>query len=286
MRYLLIIVFSALFWACGSKEIAPDGQQSLMEASKQELATALEERDQLLALVKDITVSMDRIKHIENVLTVSGVSPNENSAQRQRMLSDIAAIQQELKQRRDKLAEMEKRFSESSLYSEQLGATLEALRHQVDNQYDEIEGLRDQLTSAHQQIITLNTTVDSLNTAVDSVNQDLDAALAASYRLANELNTCYYVVAPKAQLQDHHIIETRFLRKSRLLKGDFDQGFFVIADKRNLTSIDLNSPKVKLYTNHPEDSYVITETDSTKTLTILDYEKFWSITNYLVIQID
>ena len=276
MRYLLIIVFSALFWACGSKEIAPDGQQSLMEASKQELATALEERDQLLALVKDITVSMDRIKHLENVLTVSGVSPNENSAQRQRMLSDIAAIQQELKQRRDKLAEMEKRFSESSLYSEQLGATLEALRHQVDNQYDEIEGLRDQLT--------LN--VDSLNTAVDSVNQDLDAALAASHRLANELNTCYYVVAPKAQLQDHHIIETRFLRKSRLLKGDFDQGFFVIADKRNLTSIDLNSPKVKLYTNHPEDSYVITETDSTKTLTILDYEKFWSITNYLVIQID
>ena len=100
------------------------------------------------------------------------------------------------------------------------------------------------------------------------------------------MNTCYYVIASKSQLKEHQILETGFLRKSKLLKGDFDKGFFVIGDKRNLTSLDLKSKKIKIRTSHPEDSYRIIETEKQKTLTIISPEKFWSLTNYLVIQSD
>lgn len=285
-KHLIIsIALSIILASCSDKEQNKE-QQSLMEASRQELAEALQERDQLLELVKEITSSMDQIKHLENIVTLTESRPNENPAQRSQILSDIASVQNTLQQRRERLAELEAQLRKSSRYTDEIKSTVEALRAQIDSQAEEIESLRGQFSSASEQIKSLNNEVDSLNTTVATVNRNLDAAQEASTRLENELNTCYYVIAPKSQLKEHKIIETGFLRKSKLLKGDFDRGFFVIGDKRNLTKINLNSNKVKLHTNHPEGSYEINETDGQKVLTILDPDKFWSLTNYLVIQID
>lgn len=287
MKHLVIItaMLAILLSACGNKEQAKE-QLSLMEASKQELATALEERDQLLGLVKEITTSMDQIKHLENIMTITGIQSVENPAQRAQLLSDMAVVKETLQNRREKLAELEARLQKSSLYTEELKSTVEALRNQIDTQTEDIESLRAQLSQANEQISSLNNEVDSLNSTVTIVSKNLDEAQAASTRLENELNTCYYVVAQKSQLKEHNIIETGFLRKSKLLKGDFDKGFFVIGDKRNLSTIDLRSNKVRIYTNHPEDSYEIHEVNKNKTLTITNPEKFWSLTNYLVVQID
>lgn len=274
-----------LISSCSNKEQA-NGQQSLMEASKQELAAALEERDQLLAIVKEITVSMDQIKHLERIMAVAGSQSLEKPDQRAQLLSDMAAVKEALKQRRNRLVELENRLQESSLYTDDLKSTIEALRNQIDGQSLEIEGFREQLLKANEHINTLNKEVDSLNTTVENVNNSLDEAQATSARLENELNTCYYVVATKSQLKEHHIIETGFLRKSKLLKGDFDNGFFTTGDKRKMDTLDLRSNKVKIFTNHPEDSYIIEEVDKNKILTITNHEKFWSLSNYLVVQIE
>lgn len=287
MKYLIIIaaLIAMLISSCANKEQAK-AQQSLMEASKQELAAALEERDQLLAIVKEITISMDQIKHLESVMCVVGSQSMEQPDRRARLLSDMAAVKEALKQRRNRLVELENRLQESALYTDDLKSTIEALRNQIDGQTLEIEGFREQLLKANEHINTLNKEVDSLNTTVENVNNSLDEAQATSARLENELNTCYYVIATKSQLKEHHIIETGFLRKSKLLKGDFDSGFFNTGDKREMDTLDLRSNKVKIYTNHPEDSYLIEEVDKNKILTITNHEKFWSMSNYLVIQIE
>ncbi len=287
MKHLIvtIITLSALFSACTGKQ-DPTEQISLMEASRQELATALEERDQLLCLVKEISVSMDQIGHLENIMTVSGTHAKENPSQRTRILSDISSLKRTLKQRREQLAQLETRLEESSLYTDELKSTVKVLYNQIDTQTREIENLRGQLTMANARIDSLNNAVDSLNTTVATINDNLDMANAASIRLEDELNTCYYIVTSKSELKKHQILETGFLRKSKLLKGDFDKGFFVIGDKRNMHTIELNSDKARVHTNHPEDSYAIRKENNKKILVILDPEKFWSLTNYLVIQTD
>ena len=287
MKHLIvtIITLSALFSACTGKQ-DPTEQISLMEASRQELATALEERDQLLCLVKEISVSMDQIRHLENIMTVSGTHAKENPSQRTRILSDISSLKRTLKQRREQLAQLETRLEESSLYTDELKSTVKVLYNQIDTQTREIENLRGQLTMANARIDSLNNAVDSLNTTVATINDNLDMANAASIRLEDELNTCYYIVTSKSELKKHQILETGFLRKSKLLKGDFDKGFFVIGDKRNMHTIELKSDKARVHTNHPEDSYAIRKENNKKILVILDPEKFWSLTNYLVIQTD
>ena len=69
----VILVLSAAIAACAPKE-PTESRQDLMEASRQELATAVSERDMLFALVKEIAVDMEEMKRLENIISVTPVS--------------------------------------------------------------------------------------------------------------------------------------------------------------------------------------------------------------------
>lgn len=284
---LFITVTFILLISCGDNGKKDTERPSLLEVSKQELATAVQERDQLMELVKLISDDMEQIRRLENILTVSNAQTAENPRQRTQLLADMAAIKKTLQQRRERLADLEGRLQNSAMYSEALQGAIDALRAQLEHQSLEMDSLRRQLTAANEHIGLLNDTVDSLNNTVIAVTDEKVAAENAATELNTELNTCYYVVGKKSELKAHNILETGFLRKSRLMKGDFDRGFFTITDKRHLATLPLNSRKAKILTNHPEKSFEITtDSNNQKALHILDKEEFWSLSNYLVIQID
>lgn len=285
--FLFVIAASALLTSCDNKpKTDQESTEALQNATTQELQAAVSDRDSLLSLVNDISAGMDQIKRLENILSVSNSSNGETASQRAQIRADIAAIQQTLEQRRQQLADLESKLNKSSLTNSNLRKTIETLRGQIDSQAAEIETLRTSLNEANAQIGTLNTKVDSLHMTVDTVTSQRDAAQLQSVELANELNTCYYVAASSKELKQHKILQTGFLRKSKLLKGDFDQSFFTKADKRNLTTINLHSKKAKVLTNQPAGSYEIIDNNGQKTLRILNAEAFWNLTNYLVVEID
>ena len=62
-----ILILSAAIAACAPKE-PTESRQDLMEASRQELATAVSERDMLFALVKEIAVDMVEMKRLGNII--------------------------------------------------------------------------------------------------------------------------------------------------------------------------------------------------------------------------
>lgn len=280
----ILIIVSLILCSCGSKQ--EQQPQTLMDASKQELATALGERDELLGLMREIITATNQIKHLENILAVIDKQPDESHPQRARVLRDIAAIQQTLSQRREQLAILEQKLQKSGLFNNELRMTIEALRKQIDSQSSEIANLKTQLNAANEHIDTLTCQVDSLNTTIFSVNERLAATQGTATRLENELNACYYIIASKSVLKESKILETGFLRKSKLLKGDFDKGLFVTCDKRYADSLDLQSDKARILTNHSEGSYEIVEQNGKKILHITSPEQFWDCSNYLVVQID
>ena len=271
--------------ACDSKSKKAE-DEAIAQASREELASAVADRDQLLTLVNEINQGMDQIKQLENILTVSNNIPGETMTQREQIQSDIAAIQKALQDRREKLAELEKKLASSNQSNNTLRQTIASLRSQIDSQTAEIATLKSNLGEAQQRIGHLDSVVDSLTSTVTAVTDERDIAQQESETLANELNTCYYAIGSKAELKDRHIIETGFLRKTRLLKGDFDQSFFTMADKRTLSRIALHSKKAQILTNQPEGSYVIDDDNGQKNLVITNPDAFWSLSNYLVIKID
>lgn len=272
--------------ACNQKNETEEAhKQAIADASKVELQNAVADRDQLFLLVNEISQGMDQIKDLENILTVNANAGGETPSQREQIQADIASIQKALQERREKLAELEKKLNNSTLTNNNLRSTIATLRNQIDTQSNEIESLKTNLTAAKARIGELNTAVDSLNTTVTTVTAQKDEAEQQSVDLANELNTCFYAVGSKKELKDNEIIETGFLRKTKIMEGDFDRNFFTTADKRTLTTIPLHSDKAKVLTNQPESSYVIEDVDGQKVLRITNPASFWSLSNYLVVLI-
>ena len=273
--------------ACNQKNETEEAhKQAIADASKVELQNAVADRDQLFLLVNEISQGMDQIKDLENILTVNANAGGETPSQREQIQADIASIQKALQERREKLAELEKKLNNSTLTNNNLRSTIATLRNQIDTQSNEIESLKTILTAAKARIGELNTAVDSLNTTVTTVTAQKDEAEQQSVDLANELHTCFYAVGSKKELKDNEIIETGFLRKTKIMEGDFDRNFFTTADKRTLTTIPLHSDKAKVLTNQPESSYVIEDVDGQKVLRITNPASFWSLSNNLVVQIN
>ena len=260
-------------------------QDSINAQIQDSLSTALAEKDSLMALMNEISDGMSKIKDMQQIVSTQNLNA-ETPDRKAQLRSDMALIQKSIAERKERLEQLEKRLKQSSSYSAEMQKTVEALKKQLSDQEVTINDLTEQLRRAHIQIDNLNRSVDSLNMVNTAVTQEKEQAQHESEQLANELNTCFYVIGTNKELKSYKIIEKKFLGKSRLTQGDFEKTYFTKTDKRTLTSLPLHSKKVKIFSTHPADSYQIVDAGGSKTLQITNASRFWERSNYLIIQID
>ncbi len=280
----LILSMVVIMVACNGDKLkqAEDRNANLDDSLK----VALANQDSLFGLLNDITEGMNQIKDLEKILSSTADLGAESQSRKDQIRNDMVAIQRALQERRERLVELESKLAKSASYNVTLKRTIENLKAEIATQEITITSLRNDLASANIKIEELDLQVDSLNTTVANVTQEKELAQEESVNLANELNTCYYAIGTKDELKDNKIIETGFLRKTKIMSGDYEQSYFTTADKRQLTTIPLHSKKAKVLTNQPVGSYEIADIDGMKVLKIINADKFWSLSNYLVIQVD
>ncbi len=275
----------AVLSSCGTKEKLEQAQEQ-NTALNTELQATLATQDSLFALINDITTGMNQIKDIEHIIATPVALTDESSSRKTQLRNDMVAIREALQQRRERLAQLEAKLKESNGSNATLLKTIDNLKGQIAEQETEIATLTNQLSAAHVEIAALGARVDSLSTTVTEVTTEREEARQQATELTDELNTCFFAIGTKGELQQHQIIKTGFLRKTKILPGDFERTYFTQADKRSLVNIPLHSKKAKVLTNQPADSYEIVEEGNQKILKIKDAAKFWSISNFLVIQVD
>ncbi len=261
---------------------------SINAALQDSINTANAEKDSLMQLMGDIADGMTQIKELEDIVSVNNLN-GETPDRKKQLRDDIVLIQQSINKHKQRLAELERRLKQSTNYNATMKKSIENLKAQLEDQQKTINGLTEQLAAAHIQIKNLNQSVDSLSNANKTVTREKEAAVQESKQLSHEvdnLNTCYYVIGSKKELKANKIIETGFLRKTKILEGDFEMSYFTKADRRTLSEIPLHSNKAQLLTNHPKDSYEIVDHGNVKTLHILNAHRFWEKSNFLVIKVD
>ena len=150
--------------------------------------------------------------------------------------SNMEAIARTLQERQDKLDELEKKFKNSGYYNNKLQQTIENLKTQIANQETTIANLQTELENANIQIQGLTSQVSNLNSQVETVSAEKQAAQAEATRVANELNTCYYVVGSNKELKKNDIISKKFLGKTKVMEGDYEIASYTKADKRTLNN--------------------------------------------------
>ncbi len=298
--FALFIALLACMPSCHDEATSSgNDNDSLNNELTDSLATALAEKDSLMTLMNDINDGFAQIKQMQDIITTRDLS-SETADRKAQLRNDMMLIIQSIEQKKARLSELEKKLKQSTSYSESMQRTITGLKAQLEAQQAIINQLKAELKAAHIEISNLNTRVDSLNTvnadqkrvneAITQENaiitQEKQEAQEQATKATNELNTCYYAVGTKKQLKDNKIIETGFLRKTKIMEGDFEKSYFTKADKRALSKVNLRSKKAELMSKHPADSYTIEDGPDGKVLHITNPTKFWELSNFLVVKID
>lgn len=285
-KTLLILGIGALaLTSCnGNDQKLAEDSARIAELSS-EYAEASSFNDSLMLLMGDIYTGLDSINMQEGLLYNMGTS--EGVDRRAEIRQNLSNIKNRLAANRELLAKMEAKLKASGNQNSVLSKTIEQLKSHIASQDEKIAGLEEELTAARGQIDELHGQVSKTQEELLAESAAKELAQAEATRAQNEANTVYYALGTSKELKKNGLLEKKFLGQTKVLKGEFNETYFTKADKRSLSVIPTGAKKIKIWSNMPEDSYTIVDNaDGTKTLNITNPQSFWSITPFLVVQLD
>ena len=286
----IAIILASLFVSSCNVERSEKYQALLAERDSlyTEVVAAQGGFDNALNTINEIEAALESVRAAEGIIMMESEEGNTNKA-----VSEINAIQQTLQENRNKIANLEKELASQGAQSKALNQTVSRLKKQLEEKDTYINTLKDELQQSRQQIADLSTQVSDLNENIENLNENIDVLnvqnAAQQATIENQdaaLNAVWYCVATQQVLKDNGIIKGGIFQAKEISKQGFGLDQFTQVDKRELSTLPLNTKKATIISTHPEGSYEIVENeDGSKVLNINDKEAFWSISKYLVISI-
>lgn len=285
-KLLLFSVCVAMLSSCG--EMKKSGR---LQAQNDSLNVALAERDAeldgIMSAFNEVQEGFRLINEAENRVDLQSGSV-ERASTAQKIREDMRFISEKLKSNRERIAELEKQLDNSKYATSQLKKAIANLKEELAIKTRQIETLQTELASKNIRIAELDDAVAGLiqNVAdLTAENKVKDAMMATQDKA---LNAAWFVFGTISELKDQKIVSKKFLQKTKVLENkDFNKDYFTQIDIRTDKEIKLYAKEGKLLTAHPEGSYGWTKDDKGQlTLVITNPNKFWSVSRYLVIEVE
>ena len=243
----------------------------------------------LITSMIDIQDNLQTIKEKENLISVNVSSDDKvNTSMKEQINRDIQLIYDLMVQNKEKIAQLESQLKSSGAKNANLNKLIAGLNKQIETQAAEIERLNGVLAQKDIEIGHLGQSIRDLRTSVDSLGAEqktTQGKLQASIEL-NERG--YYIIGSKKELKDKSIITSEGLFSSKkIMSSNYESEVFTQVNVTQIEEIPLMSKKAKVLTNHPKNSYSL-DADSNDNLTLVIKNKsdFWSVSKYLVIQVN
>ncbi len=196
------------------------------------------------------------------------------------------AYKQTLDTQRQRIDELEKKLKTGNANSAQMKTIIASLKQQLAQKDEEIAQLRKQVDDQNVDINSLKENVENLRQ-----HNEMQAGLIVSQQetiLSQDasLNTAYIKIATKKDLKEAGLLTGGFLKKTKVDFTKIDKSLFRAVDIRDVEKIDIPAEKAKVMTPQPENSYRIDKIGKNNVLSIVNPEKFWGVSNFVIIEID
>ena len=269
-----VFVFALCCLALASCNLGNVKAAQERDSLNQIIAQKDNEINDMMATFNQIEEGFRAISEAEGRVTLN--RSGEGSSAQSRIQENMQFIQQTMQQNKALIEKLRQQLKGSSVKSEQLQKTLDNLTKQLETKTEEIEKLRAELAARDIHIAELDQTVTHLNENVSDLNQQRQEVITHQDK---ELNTAWFVFGTKKELKEQHILEG-----GEVLKSNFNKDYFTKIDIRQWKEIKLYSRKAEMKTPHPAGSYSLDrDANDQYVLHILDPQKFWSTSKYLVI---
>ncbi|MDE6329238.1 MAG: hypothetical protein K2L83_00840 [Muribaculaceae bacterium] len=281
---LILAVAAVILSACSGNEKKLDADSAEIANLKSQYNEANTFNDSLLLLMGDIYTGLDSINQQEGLLYNTG--GGEGVDRREEIRKNLASIRARLAANKKLLEELQAKANSSGQQNAVLNKTIDQLKARLAEQDTKIAQLTSDLEKAQTQISDLNNQVAEGTKKLDEANAATEEAQAQTVAAENEANKVYYAIGTNKELKKQGLLEKKFLGSTKVLQGNFNQGYFTVADKRTLTTIPTGAKKAEIKTNMPAGSYeIVGGKDEPKTIKITNPSKFWSLSPYLVVEV-
>lgn len=167
-----------------------------------------------------------------------------------------------------------------------LDSRLRQLRQTAGEQSEEIMQLESELGHAIMDLMDKERQYLQMTAKLENKYEE---QLAVTEELRTILNRAFYHIGTSNDLMKRGIIEKEGgfigLGRVKVINANLPDSIFKETDKTSFDSLAVKADKMELITPHPTESYQIEKVGEKQRLTVVDKEAFWSMGNYLVIQV-
>jgi DNA repair ATPase RecN len=259
-------------------------QNDSLRMSKEKLQ---EEVDGYFSAMNQIEQNIEKIKSTENTITILPAGQDMDDDTRTKINEDLSYINEMLQANKNELEKLKSKLKKSAFKSSELEQSIERLTKMLEEESFKVVFLTEKLAEQDSLINQLGSTVDKLGKDVDELSNDNKSKQEKIKEMDVSIHTAWYVFGTRKELKDQKIVTSDGLfSPQRVLQQDFNKNYFVRIDARNTKSIPLYSTRAKILTNHPKSSYTLEKDNGNFVLLIVDTNEFWSVSKYLVIEVD
>jgi predicted nucleic acid-binding Zn-ribbon protein len=260
-----------------------------LQKEKAELMTSASYKDSTITgfinEVNDIESNLAQVETKQSNIAMAAKNNELKGNQADRIKANIAAINDLMKENKEKLAALNAKMKNS-------GAKLAGFEKMVTALNQQIADKDRQLAELNDKLAALNTTVEKLNTDVSTLTATKEEHEKTIADQTQKLHTAYYTVGTSKDLRQKKVVQpvggVLGIGRVEKMPGNYNNSAFTTIDITQTQTIPLNAKEVKVLTTHPSDSYTLQHEGKEKvsSLVITDPDKFWKTSKYLVVEVE
>ena len=278
----IILQLTLFLFSCGESG-KEKTQRKLIDSLEAINAQGRMDYEDLQEYLSIIAEGLDSIS-IEEQELLSNNTPGENMGfNRQRMKQNLNHVRELLARHRERIAELESKLENAEGDARNLRTIIKTLRQQLESKDRELAKLKADLEDNRKSLAMLTMQVQQIREEKEVQAQTIQEQQETIDRQTEQINKGYVKIASKKELKSSGLLTGGFLKKAKVDYSKIDMGQFQTVDTRTFRSINLPQ-KYKIISPIPNESYKIENTSNGNVLQIIDPEKFWSVTNFLIIQ--
>ncbi|MFR9164828.1 MAG: hypothetical protein ACLVKO_00865 [Dysgonomonas sp.] len=289
MKKLLFLSLSvAVFASCNVKNSDEYKNLQAQNDSLMQLSThANTELSDAMGIINEVEENFNKIREAEKYLAVESNTKGElNKDTKTRINDNFQMINDILKKNRETIAGLNGKLKNNSGQLSGLQKTIERLNTELEERAKTIKELQTSLAARDKQIAEMTSNIQALSSDVENLSGQVTNQATTIKEQDKALNTAFYIFGTSKELKEAKIVSGGFLSSPKVLKESIDKSVFVKIDIRDVKAIPVYAKKAKILSEHPKDSYSLDkDANGQIVVNIKNFKKFWSLTQYLVIEV-
>lgn len=293
LKFILVLWAFASILACKNERVDMAGYMKERDSLIIENQANKEELAELNSIISTVSAGLDSIAIQEGIL-YSGKTRDGVALNRNQIIANINSMAEILKRQREKIQSLQDSLAMRSANSNKSSQSIEKLQNviaflnkQLAEKDNEIQSLRRDVNSKNKDINQLRTSLSDMRNRAEKAENRTQVVTQALAKQDEIINECYIKIGTKKQLVASGLLKGGFLQKKKVNYEDVDKSKFNAVDIRKFREVTLKSNNPKILTPQPSNSSFHFEEngDGTCTLVITNPTQFWSVSNFLIIQL-